>query len=231
MTTKKEAGTSKGGRPRSVQSQQAILDATLTLLAAEGFEAMSIEAIAARAGVGKKTIYRWWTSKEALVIDAIKNVQQTKNPVMVTGSLRDDLIALFNNTHQVWSSPDAKSLLLELARLMTTHPEIFQAYYDQIFASRLQQATQMVQSAQVRGEIRQDLDAAEILTLFAGPIWYYLFFGENHISSAPGRPERLIDAILQGIAGQKKPEEGRVKVLCETPRDKKVIPQNTPMPE
>src|SRR6185312_12309336 len=100
VTTNEEAGVSKGGRPRSVQSQQAILDATLTLLAAEGFDAMSIEAIAARAGVGKKTIYRWWNSKEALVIDAIKNVQQVKNPVIDTGSLRDDLIALFRNTLQ-----------------------------------------------------------------------------------------------------------------------------------
>ena len=216
MTTNEELGASKGGRPRSVQSQQAILDATLTLLAAEGFEAMSIEAIAARAGVGKKTIYRWWNSKEALVIDAIKNVQQVKNPVIDTGSLRDDLIALFRNTLQAWSSPDARSLLLELVGLMTTHPEVFQAYYDQVLASRLQQATRVIQGAQARGEVRQDLDATEILSLLAGPIWYYTFFSANTTPSAPPRPERLIDAILQGIAGQKKPEEGSVDA---TPRN------------
>ena len=216
MTTNEEAGVSKGGRPRSVQSQQAILDATLTLLAAEGFDAMSIEAIAARAGVGKKTIYRWWNSKEALVIDAIKNVQQVKNPVIDTGSLRDDLIALFRNTLQAWSSPDAKSLLLELAGLMTTHPEVFQAYYDQVLASRLQQATRIIQGAQAQGEVRQDLDATEILSLLTGPIWYYTFFSANTTSSAPTRPERLIDAILQGIAEQKKPEEGNVDA---TPRN------------
>lgn len=208
MTTKEELGASKGGRPRSVQSQQAILDATLTLLATEGFEAMSIEAIAARAGVGKKTIYRWWSSKEALVIDAIKNVQQMKNPVIATGSLRDDLIALFRNTFQVWIRPDARSLLLELVGLMTTHPDVFQAYYDQVLAPRLQQATQVIQQAQAQGEVRQDLDAIEILSLLAGPIWYHLLFDANRTSPAPTLPERLVDATLQGIARQKTPEEG-----------------------
>lgn len=208
MTSKEELGTSKGGRPRSVQSQQAILDATLALLATEGFEAMSIEAIAARAGVGKKTIYRWWSSKEALVIDAIKNVQQMKNPVIDTGSLRDDLIALFRNTFQTWSSPDARGLLIELVGLMTTHPEVFQAYYDQVFASRLQQAIQVIQRAQAQGDVRQDLDATEILSLLAGPIWSHLLFNMNTALSAPIRYERLIDATLQGIAGQKRLEEG-----------------------
>ena len=114
MTTKEELGGSKGGRPRSVQSQQAILDATLTLLATEGFEAMSIEAIAARAGVGKKTIYRWWTSKEALVIDAIKSLQQTKNPVIDIGSLREDLIVMFRNAFQTWSGPLARGFAVKL---------------------------------------------------------------------------------------------------------------------
>jgi AcrR family transcriptional regulator len=208
VTTNEALGVSKGGRPRSVQSQQAILDATLTLLTTEGFDAMSIEAIAARAGVGKKTIYRWWDSKEALVIDAIKNMQQMKNPVIDTGSLRDDLITLFRNTLQAWGSPAARSLLLELVGLMTTRPEVFWAYHDQVLASRLQQATQLIHRAQAKGEVRQDLDVTEILSLLAGPIWYYTFFNANTTSSASTRPERLIDAILQGIAGQKTPEEG-----------------------
>ena len=201
MTTDGDAGVAKGGRPRSMQSQQAILDATFTLLATEGFEAMSIEAIAARAGVGKKTIYRWWDSKEVLVIDAIKNVQRMKNPVIDTGSLRDDLITLFRTTFQVWSNPASRHLLLELVGLMSTHPEIFQAYYDQILAERIQQALQIVKGAQARGEVRQDLDAIEILSLLAGPLWYQMLFSADTTSSTLLQPERLIDALLQGIAG------------------------------
>ena len=208
MTTKKELGGSKGGRPRSVQSQQAILDTTLTLLATEGFEAMSIEAIAASAGVGKKTIYRWWTSKEALAIDAIKSLQQTKSPVIDTGSLREDLIVMFRNAFQIWSGPLARELMIKALGEMTTHPEVYQAFYDQVIVPRFQQFTHLIQRAQAHGEVRQDLDANDIIGLLAGPVWYHLFFDASNTSLASDLPERLVDAVLQGIARQRKPEEG-----------------------
>ncbi len=215
MTTKEEFGGSKGGRPRSVQSQQAILDATLSLLATEGFDAMSIEAIAAHAGVGKKTIYRWWTSKEALVIDALKSLQQTHNPVIDTGSLREDLIVLFRNTLQVWSGPSARGLLVKLLGVMMTHPEIYQAFYDRVLAARLQQFMQVIQRAQAHGEIRQDLDANEIIGLLAGPLWYRLFFNQDSKELPPDLPERIADAALQGIAVQKKATEGDADSPCK----------------
>ena len=69
------------GRPRSLSAHQAILDAALDLLAAEGYERMTIEAVAARAGVGKTTIYRRWASKEDLIIDAMENLGNDPNVV------------------------------------------------------------------------------------------------------------------------------------------------------
>ncbi len=171
---------------------------------------MSIEAIAAHAGVGKKTIYRWWTSKEALVIDAIKSLQQTKNPVIDTGSLHEDLIVMFRNAFQTWSGLLARELLIKLLGEMTTHPEVYQAFYDQIIAPRFQQFTHVIQRAQAQGEVRQDLDANDIIGLLAGPVWYHLFFNASSTSPASDLPERLVDAVLQGIARQRKPEEGGV---------------------
>jgi AcrR family transcriptional regulator len=210
VTTKEELGGTKGGRPRSLHSQQAILDATLTLLATEGFEAMSIEAIAVRASVGKKTIYRWWTSKEALVIDAIKSLQQTHNPVIDTGSFRDDLIVMCRNTFQTWSGPHARGFMLKLLGVMTTHPNIYQAFSDQVLAPRLQQFTHQIKLAQARGEVRQDLDANEIQSLLVGPMSYYLFFNASGSSLPSDLPERLVDAALQGIAGQRNPLDASV---------------------
>ena len=224
MTTNEAFGASKGGRPRSVHSQQAILEATLTLLAEEGFEAMSIEAIAARAGVGKKTIYRWWDSKEALVIDAIKNVQQVNHPVIETGSLRGDLIALFSTAFQAWGRPDARNLLLELVGLMTTHPEVFQTYDERVLAPRLKLATQIIQRAQKQGEVRQNLDASEILSLLASPIWYHLLFNATSAPLTPLFLERLVDALLYGIAAQKKPEEGEVQATVRNAQDHEQLP-------
>jgi AcrR family transcriptional regulator len=200
MTTKE--GAFKGGRPRSAQAQQAILDATLTFLATEGFDAMSIEAIAAAAGVGKQTIYRWWVSKEALVIDAIKSLQQTHNPVVETGSLREDFLVMARNAFQTLSEPDARGFVLNVLAMMTTYPHIYQAFYDQAIAPRFQQLAQMIRRAQARGEVRQDLDANEIIGLLASPFWYYLLFNARNMPAAPDLPERLVDAILQGIAGR-----------------------------
>jgi AcrR family transcriptional regulator len=198
VTTKDEAF--KGGRPRSMQARQAILDTTLTLLATEGFDAMSVEAIAAAAGVGKQTIYRWWVSKEALVIDAIKNLQQTHNPVVETGSLREDFLVMTRNAFQTLSKPDVRGLMLNLLAMMTNHPHIYQIFFDQALAPRFGQVAQMIQRAQARGEVRQDLDANEIIGLLAGPFWYHLLFDAMDMADTPDRAERLVDAVLQGIA-------------------------------
>ncbi|MGH2503871.1 MAG: helix-turn-helix domain-containing protein, partial [Ktedonobacterales bacterium] len=77
------------GRPRSAQADQAILDAALELIAQEGIQGMSIEGVAARAGVGKTTIYRRWPNKDALALDALRTV---KPPIVSfdTGNLRSD---------------------------------------------------------------------------------------------------------------------------------------------
>jgi len=211
VTTKE--GAFKGGRPRNVQAQQAILDATLTFLATEGFDAMSIEAIAAAAGVGKQTIYRWWTSKEALVIDAIKSLQQTHNPVIESGSLREDFLVMARNAFQTLSQPGARGLFLNLLAMMTTHPPIYQVFYDQALAPRFEQLAQMIRRAQMRGDVRQDLNASEIIGLLAGPFWYHLILNAKDVPLADDLPEKLVDVILQGILEQGKPEEVSVSQL------------------
>ena len=86
------AGTSRRpGRPRSEQAEQAIIEATLDLFAEQGFEGVCVEAVAARAGVGKATIYRRWPNKEELLLAALSSM---KSPFPEpTGNVRDDLIA------------------------------------------------------------------------------------------------------------------------------------------
>ena len=92
------------GRPRSAKSHQAILKATLELLGEVGFESMSIEAISTRAGVGKTTIYRRYSSKEELVADAIESIRQDV-VIPDTGNLWSDLDLLIENAAQITLSP------------------------------------------------------------------------------------------------------------------------------
>ena len=92
------------GRPRSTRSHQAMLQATLELLAEVGLEATSIEAIAARAGVGKTTIYRRYRCKEELVADAIERVRK-EVVIPDTGHLESDLDILIESAAQITLTP------------------------------------------------------------------------------------------------------------------------------
>src|ERR1051326_8266077 len=93
-------GIRKPGRPRSAQADQAILSAALEELAEVGFEALSIEAVAARAGVGKTTIYRRWPSKMELALEALSMVH-TEVPVIDTGNFRDDILTMLTGAYHV----------------------------------------------------------------------------------------------------------------------------------
>jgi len=89
------AQVSRRGRPRSETARAAILDAADVLLLARGLDAVSMDAIAERAGVSKATIYRWWPTKEALALDALYyDWAAAGDPGRDTGSLKGDLLAL-----------------------------------------------------------------------------------------------------------------------------------------
>src|SRR5438046_3156857 len=105
------------GRPRSARADEAIIEATLDLMA-EGMpvEAMSIEAIAARAGVGKATIYRRWPNKESLIVDAVATIKG-EVPVLRQESLRDDLITLLRPVGQMRTTRAGKIMPCLLGEL------------------------------------------------------------------------------------------------------------------
>ena len=106
MTTSLPASTTRRspGRPRSAAAHQAILDATVQLLSEVGFAATTVEAVAARAGVGKATVYRRWPSKVPLVIDALDARAIEQVPIPRTGSVRGDLIE-FLAEHRIGTQP------------------------------------------------------------------------------------------------------------------------------
>src|SRR5690348_12642162 len=97
MVTEEQEGR-KAGRPRSMEARRAILDATLSLLATQGFGTMSIEEVAVHAGVGRTTIYRWWDSKEALALEALQLLFEKRRQSFIdTGDFRHDLIVMLED--------------------------------------------------------------------------------------------------------------------------------------
>jgi AcrR family transcriptional regulator len=201
----KEQEGRRVGRPRSLEAQQAILDTTLLLLATQGYETMSIEEVATRAGVGKATIYRWWDSKESLALDALQHVY-ARHPVIDTGDLRHDLIAMIEDFIQLIEEkkPILGDLTFKLLGEIKTRPELFQMFYARIVEPRLQQLMQMIERAQQRGELRRDLDASVLAGLCYSPYIIYRMISCGQIVSAGDHwAEQVVDALLYGIAARR----------------------------
>ena len=204
-TSEPEQGIRKPGRPRSAQAHKAIIEATLELLAEEGFQGLSIEAVAAKAGVGKTTIYRRWSSKEELVMDAIRQVQ-IDIPMTDTGNFRNDLAVLLKTAYHgfmTYPYPFLGKLLPKFIGEYQTNPEIFQDSITQLIIPRLQRFIHMVEQAQARGEISRDIDPALVLELISGSLMIHLVFTRSRLPSSTSVVdawvERMVDAIMNGI--------------------------------
>jgi AcrR family transcriptional regulator len=163
------------GRPRSQQTHQAILQATLELLSDVGFERLSIEAIATRAGVGKTTIYRRYSSKEELVADAIENVRQ-EIAIPDTGSLDGDLGALIKNAAQISLTPLGRKAVGMIMSSAASNPQFAQIYWTKYLQPRQQAFAMVIERAKVRKEVQLDLDPNLVFTAISGIMLYALIF-------------------------------------------------------
>ncbi len=198
------------GRPRSVQRDQAILAAALQELTDIGFDAMSIEGVAARAHVGKTTIYRRWPSKDALVLAAIQSMQ-AEAPILDTGNLRADLRTMVEHALALGSSsPVLQKLAFRAATELAAKPETLQGLLMQVLPMRFHEFAELIKRARERGELRADLNTDVALGMIAGPIFYHWLLGGIVSSSPPPADlaEQIVEAIFHGLAGTREGPHG-----------------------
>lgn len=186
------------GRPRSARADQAILDATLELLAEVGIEALSMEGVAARAGVGKTTIYRRYASKEELISAAVRRLQ-TEVPIIDTGNLRNDLITLAHAAEQGNPRAALERLLPRFLGEAASNPALFQTYMEMVLAPRLRRNIVLIERAQARGEIRADLDPLVVLNLFGGALLWGWLIADRLSPLPPDFVEQMVDTLWRGI--------------------------------
>lgn len=163
------------GRPRSAKSHQAILQATIELLSEVGFEAMSIEAISARAGVGKTTIYRRYKSKEELVADAIESIRQDV-VIPDTGNLDRDLDELIENAAQISIDPLGRKAVAMIISSASNNPRFAQIYWTKYLQPRQEAFAIVIERAKTRKEIQADLDSDLVFDSMSGIMLYALIF-------------------------------------------------------
>lgn len=194
--TAEQAGGHRGGRPRSERADKAIIEATLDLLAAEGgVGAVSIEAVAARAGVGKTTIYRRWAGKESLIVDALAAIKAPP-PEPVGESVRDDLIAQLDAKRMDIADPRLGCLFWTVQGSAEKYPELAERYAERIVEPRRDKIRQVLRRGVETGEVRADLDVETSLGLLSGAV-----HNRNRVPADP-LPEdyvaRVVDLFLEG---------------------------------
>jgi AcrR family transcriptional regulator len=182
------------GRRRNEAAHRAILDAALRLLSESDGTAVTIDAIARTAGVGKQTVYRWWPSKGAVLLEALVGQADEEVQVPETGALRDDLRAFirdtFDGAQRSPSAPALRTLVREAA-----HDAHLAQLMQEFTATRRATLHDLLARGRRRGELVDEADLDLMVDQVYGVFWYRFLLGHAPLDHAVA--DRLTDAVLQ----------------------------------
>ncbi|HEY1731511.1 MAG TPA: TetR/AcrR family transcriptional regulator [Terriglobales bacterium] len=183
------------GRPRNERSRQAILRSTLKLLRRHGFAALSIEAVAADAHVGKATVYRWWPTKGALVVDAFSSSIENELHFPDSGSVREDMRVQMNQYLEVLRSRSGR-IIAGVIAAGQSDPSLMEEFRARFLRPRRQEAYRTLQRGIDRKELPRDLDLDLVLDLLYGGI--YMRFLIRHDELNEGYVDEVCRIVLAG---------------------------------
>lgn len=190
----KQVGAFAPGRPRSAPVHQAILQAALEVLSEVGYRAMTIEAIAARAGVGKKTIYRWWPSKATVALEALTASTEEQVPFPDTGSLAGDLTTYFEQSFAGLRGK-AGTALSGLTAEAQLDPEFAREFQRSFIVPRKQGLVALLQRGVQRGELAADTNLDVLADLIYGAKWYRFLLYPAPLDAAFA--QEIVEIILR----------------------------------
>ncbi len=175
-------------RRRNPATHRAILDATVRLLERDGYGPLTIEGIAASAGVGKQSIYRWWRGKAELVVEAYIAESDALVPAPDTGNVTDDLVAILDSVFAMIA--DYRSGVAMANKGLMAEAQLDSAFHEPYLA--LHQAwgkpqVTVLERAQARGDLRTDIAAQDLVDIILGATWYRLLLEHAPLDEAFAR--------------------------------------------
>ena len=189
------------GRPRSEHARLAILRSALKLLGENGFSALTIEAVAAHASVGKATVYRWWPNKAAIIADAFASSTSRKLHFPDTGSVYTDMSQQMRQLVKIFRSRRGRIVSAILAAGQSDK-DVIRAFRERFMKPRRREAYATLQRGIERGELRDDVDMDLLLDSLYGPI--YMRFLIGHRKLTPDFVDRLCKLVLGGTRPRRK---------------------------
>jgi Transcriptional regulator len=186
----------KRGRPRSMETHNAILTASYDLLLESGFETVTVEKIAERAKVSKATIYKWWPNKAAVVMDGFLFAAAARLPVPDTGAAFEDIVIHASNLARFLTSPEGK-IIKDLIGGGQFDAGLAEAIRSRYIEPRRIEAGSLLERGVQRGELNKDLDIGLGVDLIYGPIFYRLLMTGDTLDVSYVR--QLVTNVLAGI--------------------------------
>lgn len=195
-TRSAEAVAPRGpGRPRDARCDQAILEATLELAGAVGLGGLTMDAVAALAGVSKATIYRRWSSRASLLLETAHRMG-LEPAIVDTGSVRDDLVALMAQFGTKLKDTPAGRILPGVVAEAAVNPEMRQVL-SRFVRDRRDRPRQAIVRGVERGELPPDTDVELLLDILGGSVFYrVLVTGERGDEAFA---TRLVDLVLSSL--------------------------------
>lgn len=190
---------SRRGRPRDPAARRAILRAAHELLERGGIGAVTMEAVAERAGVGKPTVYRWWPNSSAVAMAALlehdvttKRSPRAKSPL---AALRRQLKAVAH----IFATPLGRNVAIMLAS-SDSQTELSKSFRNHFILARREEARALLEEAIDAGEIWRGVDVEAVLDLLYGALFYRLIAAPTVIDSA--YTDRIVSLLLAGISAE-----------------------------
>lgn len=184
---------------RRVPAAQAILDAARELLAEKGVRGLTVEGVAARAGVAKTTVYRRYRSKDELALAVLIDMVEAVVAVPDLGDAREELVTFVGKAVTILRTTLMGRVMQGLVSELATDPELARAFREQVVSLRVGELRRLVARGIARGDLRPGTDTELLHELLFGPVYYRLLLG-----GAPLDDElagRIVDAVLPSFAG------------------------------
>lgn len=184
------------GRPRSERADHAILQAALTIVAERGYDGLTMEGIAGRAGVAKTTVYRRWSNRDE-VLEAASESFVREIGVPDTGAIRTDLLELLRGAVRVYQGLPGR-VMPGLVSAMALSPDLARTVRNGLLASRRRALRAIIERGIERGELREDTDVELALDLAGGPLMYRLLVTGEPVDEEVAA--NVVEMLLRGIA-------------------------------
>ena len=201
MTKRKPADKPRRGRPRSEEARVKIIEAARAIIEERGVGAVTVEEVAARAGVGKPTIYRTWPNAQAVAMAALIETAPAETATRETKAALDDLRRQLRRVAAVFATRTGRHVTTLIAHADRAS-ELSRVFRNHFIMTRREEGRAMLARAMAKREIRADIDVDAALDMIYAPIFFRLLLG--HLPLDARFTDAVLDQALNGLSAKRR---------------------------